>query len=105
MTRTDVLLVALDPGTAVAGVFTKSKCPSAPVEWCRDKLAGFKRPRAITFLEPGEMPRNTTGKILHRVLRDMLAARTRVPLTGYALLQGASEGLLSSLGGLWNTSK
>ncbi|ABE37351.1 glutamate N-acetyltransferase / N-acetylglutamate synthase [Rhodopseudomonas palustris BisB5] len=38
--RTDVLLVALDPGTAVAGVFTKSKCPSAPVEWCRDKLKG-----------------------------------------------------------------
>jgi glutamate N-acetyltransferase/amino-acid N-acetyltransferase len=36
--RTDVLLMLLDPGTAVAGVFTKSKCPSAPVEWCRDKL-------------------------------------------------------------------
>src|ERR1700710_1455924 len=33
--RTDVLLVLLAPGTAVAGVFTKSKCPSAPVEWCR----------------------------------------------------------------------
>src|SRR4051812_24474092 len=36
--RTDVLLAALDRGTAVAGVFTKSKCPSAPVEWCRAKL-------------------------------------------------------------------
>jgi len=30
--RTDVLLVLLDPGTTAAGVFTKSKCPSAPVE-------------------------------------------------------------------------
>jgi glutamate N-acetyltransferase/amino-acid N-acetyltransferase len=38
--RTDVLLMVFDPGTAVAGVFTKSKCPSAPVEWCRDKLKG-----------------------------------------------------------------
>ena len=38
--RTDVLLVAMPAGTAVAGVFTKSKCPSAPVEWCRDNLAG-----------------------------------------------------------------
>src|ERR1700736_2937547 len=37
--RTDVLLAAMDKGTAVAGVFTKSKCPSAPVEWCRAKLA------------------------------------------------------------------
>jgi glutamate N-acetyltransferase/amino-acid N-acetyltransferase len=40
--RTDVLLVLLDQGTTVAGVFTKSKCPSAPVEWCRAKLKGGK---------------------------------------------------------------
>src|SRR6516164_4147947 len=40
--RTDVLLAVLDPGTTVAGVFTKSKCPSAPVEWCRSKLARGK---------------------------------------------------------------
>jgi len=38
--RTDVLLALLDKGTTVAGVFTKSKCPSAPVEWCRAKLKG-----------------------------------------------------------------
>ncbi len=36
--RTDVLLAVMDPGTAVAGVFTQSKCPSAPVEWCRARL-------------------------------------------------------------------
>jgi glutamate N-acetyltransferase/amino-acid N-acetyltransferase len=36
--RTDVLLAVLDPGTTVAGVFTQSKCPSAPVEWCRAQL-------------------------------------------------------------------
>jgi glutamate N-acetyltransferase / amino-acid N-acetyltransferase len=40
--RTDVLLAVMDKGTAVAGVFTKSKCPSAPVEWCRGKLSGGK---------------------------------------------------------------
>ena len=33
--RRDVLLVALDKGTTVAGVFTRSKCPSAPVDWCK----------------------------------------------------------------------
>jgi glutamate N-acetyltransferase/amino-acid N-acetyltransferase len=38
--RTDVLLAVMDKGTAVAGVFTQSKCPSAPVEWCRAKLKG-----------------------------------------------------------------
>src|SRR6187455_772366 len=40
--RTDVLLALLDKGTTVAGVFTKSKCPSAPVEWCRARLKGGK---------------------------------------------------------------
>ena len=40
--RTDVLLALFDEGTEVAGVFTTSKCPSAPVEWCRAKLAGGK---------------------------------------------------------------
>ncbi|WP_349370023.1 bifunctional glutamate N-acetyltransferase/amino-acid acetyltransferase ArgJ [Salinarimonas sp.] len=38
--RTDVLYVGLDAGTSVAGVFTRSKCPSAPVDWCRANLAG-----------------------------------------------------------------
>src|ERR1700750_2558962 len=33
--RTDVLVALFDPGTTVAGVFTRSKCPSAPVDWCR----------------------------------------------------------------------
>ncbi len=44
--RTDVLLATLSPGTTVAGVFTTSKCPSAPVEWCRDRLKG-KTARAL----------------------------------------------------------
>ena len=38
--RTDVLLALFDPGTTVAGVFTRSKCPSAPVDWCRAHLKG-----------------------------------------------------------------
>src|SRR4029453_6808835 len=40
--RTDVLLALFDQGTTVAGVLTRSKCPSAPVEWCRAKLKGGK---------------------------------------------------------------
>ena len=37
--RTDVLMGVFAPGTAVAGVFTKSKTCSAPVDWCRTALA------------------------------------------------------------------
>src|SRR6195256_233163 len=41
--RNDVLLAVMDKGTAVAGVFTRSKCSSAPVDWCRANLARSSR--------------------------------------------------------------
>lgn len=44
------------------------------LDWCRDKIAGFKRPRSISFLREEDMPRTATGKILHRVLRTQLMA-------------------------------
>ena len=37
--RTDVLMMVFDAPAAVAGVFTKSKCPSAPVDFCRQNLS------------------------------------------------------------------
>ncbi|MBI4274849.1 MAG: bifunctional glutamate N-acetyltransferase/amino-acid acetyltransferase ArgJ [Rhizobiales bacterium] len=40
--RTDVLLALFDRGTTAAGVFTRSKCPSAPVEWCRARIKAGK---------------------------------------------------------------
>lgn len=36
--RTDVLMMAFDEPANVAGVFTRSKCPSAPVDFCRANL-------------------------------------------------------------------
>ncbi|MBL27742.1 MAG: bifunctional ornithine acetyltransferase/N-acetylglutamate synthase [Rhodospirillaceae bacterium] len=36
--RTDLTLAILEPGTTVAGVFTLSSMPSAPVDWCRTIL-------------------------------------------------------------------
>ncbi|MGB3875205.1 MAG: bifunctional glutamate N-acetyltransferase/amino-acid acetyltransferase ArgJ [Shinella zoogloeoides] len=38
--RTDVLMMVFDRPAAVAGVFTRSKCPSAPVDFCRANLPG-----------------------------------------------------------------
>jgi glutamate N-acetyltransferase/amino-acid N-acetyltransferase len=38
--RTDLFLAEFAPGTTVAGVFTRNKCPGAPVDWCRSALAG-----------------------------------------------------------------
>jgi acyl-CoA synthetase (AMP-forming)/AMP-acid ligase II len=41
-------------------------------EWCKDRIAGYKRPRSFSFMTDAEMPRTTTGKNLHRVLRQRL---------------------------------
>ena len=40
------------------------------IDYCRDKIAGFKRPKSIDFIPESEMPVTATGKILHRVLRE-----------------------------------
>ena len=39
------------------------------IDYCRTALADFKRPRKVAFLE--ELPRNPTGKVLKRELRDL----------------------------------
>jgi acyl-CoA synthetase (AMP-forming)/AMP-acid ligase II len=42
----------------------------AIIDCCRGKLAGFKRPKEVIFIDPDDMPRTPTGKILHRKLRE-----------------------------------
>jgi glutamate N-acetyltransferase/amino-acid N-acetyltransferase len=57
--RTDVLLALFDKGTAVAGVLTRSKCPSAPVDWCR---AGLKSGAARALVVNSGNANAFTGK-------------------------------------------
>ena len=38
------------------------------IDFCRDKLGGFERPRSVDFVT--ELPRNATGKVLKRELRE-----------------------------------
>jgi len=40
------------------------------IEFCRGKMAGYKRPKTVDFISRDEMPRTAAGKILHRILRD-----------------------------------
>ena len=40
------------------------------MDFCRGKIAGFKRPKSIDFIKEEDMPRTGTGKILHRILRE-----------------------------------
>jgi acyl-CoA synthetase (AMP-forming)/AMP-acid ligase II len=54
-------VIMLHDGTALT--------PDEILDWCRDRIAGYKRPRSVSFIAEHEMPRTATGKILHRVLR------------------------------------
>ena len=38
------------------------------IDYCRGRIAGFKRPRSVDFVE--RLPRTATGKVLKRVLRE-----------------------------------
>jgi acyl-CoA synthetase (AMP-forming)/AMP-acid ligase II len=48
------------------------------LEWCRPRIAGYKRPRSVTFLKEAAMPRTATGKIQHSRLRAMLTGSESV---------------------------
>lgn len=71
--RTDVLLALLDKGTTVAGVFTKSKCPSAPVEWCRAKLKGGKARALVVNSGNANAFTGKTGRASTRLTADIAA--------------------------------
>jgi len=46
----------------------ESSTPEEIMEYCRTKLASYKRPRSVVFIN--ELPRNPMGKVLKRVLRE-----------------------------------
>jgi long-chain acyl-CoA synthetase len=41
--------------------------PDALLEWCKERIAGFKRPRSVDVVDA--LPRNASGKILKKDLR------------------------------------
>jgi acyl-CoA synthetase (AMP-forming)/AMP-acid ligase II len=47
----------------------------AVIAHCRGKLAGYKLPKEVVFIDTDEMPRTATGKILHRMLRERYSHR------------------------------
>ena len=62
-----VAVVVLKPGELLS--------LDALQQHCRSRLAGFKVPKEM--LVRTQLPRNPSGKILKRVLRDEIAAETR----------------------------
>ncbi|HXH22300.1 MAG TPA: hypothetical protein VNN10_09730 [Dehalococcoidia bacterium] len=59
-------------GETVKAIVVLKKGASASeqelIDFCRDKLGGFERPRSVDFVEA--LPRNASGKVLKRELRE-----------------------------------
>ncbi|MCS6921105.1 MAG: bifunctional glutamate N-acetyltransferase/amino-acid acetyltransferase ArgJ [Elioraea sp.] len=79
--RDDVMLMAFAPGTTVAGVFTRNRCPGAPIDWCRAALASG-RARALLVnagnanVFTGRLGREACDRAA-RAVADLLGCRAR----------------------------
>jgi glutamate N-acetyltransferase/amino-acid N-acetyltransferase len=87
--RTDVLLAVMDKGTQVAGVFTRSKCPSAPVDWCRARLKSGKARALVVNSGNANAFTGRSGKEAVKLTATLAAKATAVT---------ASEVFLASTG-------
>jgi len=87
--RTDVLLAVMDKGTQAAGVFTRSKCPSAPVDWCRAKLKGGKARALVVNSGNANAFTGRNGREAVKLTASLAAKATGAP---------ASEIFLASTG-------
>ena len=38
------------------------------IDWCRDKMTGFKRPKSVVFVD--SLPLNPVGKVLRGVVKQ-----------------------------------
>jgi len=73
--RKDLCLFAFEPGTAVAGVFTKSLTAGAPVEWCKAALKG-KSARA--FLVNSGNSNAFTGRVGRKAAKITAGAAAKL---------------------------
>jgi acyl-CoA synthetase (AMP-forming)/AMP-acid ligase II len=61
--ETPLAVVVTEPGAEVG--------EEELIAFCRERLAGYKRPSAVVFAD--ELPRNAAGKVLKRQLRERYA--------------------------------
>jgi glutamate N-acetyltransferase / amino-acid N-acetyltransferase len=89
--RTDVMLAIFDKGTQAAGVFTKSKCASAPVEWCRARLKGGKARTLVVNSGNANAFTGKTGAQAAKLTAALAAKAAGVPVNEVFL---ASTGVI-----------
>nr|WP_217359097.1 bifunctional glutamate N-acetyltransferase/amino-acid acetyltransferase ArgJ [Ruegeria arenilitoris] len=80
--RTDVMLAVLDPGTSVAGVFTRSATRAAPVLDCQEKIGGASDGPAAILVNSGNANAFTGhyGQTSVAEVTQAVSAATGVPV-------------------------
>ncbi|MCG7520469.1 bifunctional glutamate N-acetyltransferase/amino-acid acetyltransferase ArgJ [Ruegeria sp. Ofav3-42] len=80
--RTDVMLAVLDPGTSVAGVFTRSATRAAPVLDCQQKIGGASDGPAAILVNSGNANAFTGhyGQTSVAELTEAVSTATGVPV-------------------------
>jgi acyl-CoA synthetase (AMP-forming)/AMP-acid ligase II len=80
----DVAVIGVEDykwGEAVKAVVVLKEGMSASqqemIDFCKDELAPFKKPKSVDFISDSEMPRTPTGKILHRLLCERYSRNRR----------------------------
>ena len=73
--RTDLMVAALDPGTTIAGVLTRSLTPGAPVDWCRQAL---KRGKARAIIVNSGNANVFTGRQGRSVVAETAKTAARI---------------------------
>jgi long-chain acyl-CoA synthetase len=63
----EIVVAAIEPQP---GVEPTPKLAAELIEWCRDRIAHYKCPRRVVFLE--ELPRHDNGKLYKHQLREQL---------------------------------
>ncbi|HYL48095.1 MAG TPA: bifunctional glutamate N-acetyltransferase/amino-acid acetyltransferase ArgJ, partial [Stellaceae bacterium] len=72
--RTDLMVAVVAPGSAVAGVFTRSLTPGAPIDWCRKAL---KRGKARAIVVNSGNANVFTGKRGRDAVAQTVAAAAK----------------------------
>jgi hypothetical protein len=69
----DAAVIGLPTTSGESGSTPWSCCTTAAtadeaelLDFCRSRIAGYKRPRSVSFIRDEDMPRTATGKIQHR---------------------------------------
>ena len=73
--RPDLMVAVLDPGTTVAGVFTRSLTAGAPVDWCR---AALPRGKARAIVVNSGNSNTFTGRAGREVVEDTAKAMAKL---------------------------